>query len=93
VTRAEKGGKVIGVNPNERISLIEALRAYTIGGAAAVNRKKELGSLEAGKLADIVVLDRNLFESNIDDIPETKIHLTIMDGNVVYENSHSQQTS
>jgi predicted amidohydrolase YtcJ len=86
VTRAEIGGKVIGVNPAEQISLMEALRAYTIGGATAVDRKEELGSLEAGKLADIVVLDRNLFTSKIEDIPETKVMLTIMDGNIVYEN-------
>ena len=86
LVRADEGGKSIGVNPGEKIALEDALKAYTIGGAAAVSRKAELGSLEAGKLADIVVLDRNLFESKIEEIPETKVKLTIMDGNIVYEN-------
>ena len=88
LTRAEIGGKTIGVNPEQGISLAQALKACTIDSAAVVNRKEELGSLEAGKLADIIVLDRNLFASDIEKIPETKIKLTLMDGNVVYENIH-----
>ncbi len=47
--------------PDERITLAQALRAYTAGSATAANHQDELGTLEAGKLADIIVLDRNPF--------------------------------
>ncbi len=47
--------------PDERITLAQALRAYTAGSAMAANHFDELGTLEAGKLADIIVLDRNPF--------------------------------
>ena len=47
-------------------------------------RDHELGSLEPGKLADIIVLDRNLFSAPKDEIKDAKVLLTVMDGNVVY---------
>jgi hypothetical protein len=62
------------------------LRAYTFGSAYAAHRENELGTLETGKLADIVVLDRNLFEIPAEDILKTKVLLTVMDGKVVYQN-------
>ena len=52
---------------------------------ALAETEKELGTLEAGKLADVIVTDRNLFEIPVDEIKDTKILLTVMDGNVVYE--------
>ncbi|MBN2051657.1 MAG: amidohydrolase [Spirochaetales bacterium] len=85
VTRRTKDGEMIGINPGERISLAEALKAYTFGGACAVNREQELGTLEPGKLADIIVLDRNLFSAAEEDIPETSVVMTITDGRIVYE--------
>jgi predicted amidohydrolase YtcJ len=47
--------------------------------------EKDLGSLEAGKLADITVLDRNILRSDIDELRDVRVRLTIMDGSVVYE--------
>ncbi len=85
VTRSTEEGQQIGVNPQEKISVAEALRAYTFGGACSINREDELGTLEEGKLADIIVLDKNLFEVSNEDIIETKVKLTIMDGKVVFE--------
>ncbi|MEL7658187.1 MAG: amidohydrolase family protein [Bacillota bacterium] len=85
VTRCDEHGELFGINPQERISLAETLRAYTYGSACAINREKELGTLEAGKLADIVVLDRNLFAVSEAEIPVTSVALTVMDGQIVYK--------
>ena len=74
-----------GVDNGESLTLPEALKANTIGSAYVYGREKELGTLEAGKLADVIVTDRNLFEIPVDEIKDTKILLTVMDGNVVYE--------
>ncbi|SIR97713.1 hypothetical protein SAMN05878482_10845 [Peribacillus simplex] len=85
VTRIDSSGKTIW-HPHERITLAEALKAYTAGPAYGAFREQELGTLEVDKLADIVVLERNLFEVPVEEIPDTKVQLTIMDGKVVYDN-------
>lgn len=70
--------------PGERIDLPEALAAFTIH-AAWVNRSEDrTGSIEVGKAADLVVLDRNLFEIDPGDISETEVLLTLLDGQAVY---------
>ena len=71
--------------PDERIGMAEALRAYTQGSAASAGRSSELGTLEAGKLADIAVLDRNLLACDADDIQKTKVLATFMGGTCVFE--------
>ena len=70
---------------DERIGMAEALRAYTQGSAASAGRRSELGTLEAGKLADIAVLDRNLLACDADDIQKTKVLATFMGGTCVFE--------
>ena len=70
--------------PEERIELPEALAAFTIN-AAFVNRlEKETGSLEPGKLADLVVIDRNLFAIDPAEISETRALLTVFRGKPVH---------
>jgi hypothetical protein len=70
--------------PEERIDLASAITAFTIN-AAFVNRKEnDTGSIEAGKYADLVVLDRNLFEIEPKNISETKALLTLFEGRPVY---------
>ena len=71
--------------PDERIGMAEALRAYTQGSAAAAGRRRELGTLETGKLADIAVLDRNLLACDPEDIQKTKVLATFMGGRCVFE--------
>ncbi len=71
--------------PGERIGMAEALRAYTQGSAAAAGRRRELGTLEAGMLADIAVLDRNLLACEPEDIQKTHVLATFMGGRCVYE--------
>ena len=72
-----------GWHPEDNITLAEAITAYTAGAAKAANRFDELGTLEEGKLADIAVLDRNLFELEASQIPGTKVLLTMMNGEIV----------
>ena len=88
VTRIDSSGKTVW-HPHERITLAEALKAYTAGSAYGSFREKELGTLEVGKLADIVVLERNLFEIPVEEIPKTKVQLTIVDGKVVFDHTTS----
>ncbi|WP_349632562.1 amidohydrolase [Neobacillus sp. SuZ13] len=83
VTRVDYTGKD-SWNKQERIGIAEALRAYTKGAAYSVHRETELGTLEPGKLADIVVLDRDLFAVPLENIPETTVKMTIMDGEIIY---------
>ena len=84
VTRCDDQGQLSGINPQERISIAEALRAYTYGSAFAIHREKELGTLETGKLADIVVLNMNLFSCPVEEIPNASVKMTMMDGQIVY---------
>lgn len=88
VTRIDNSGKTVW-HPHERITLAEALKAYTVGPAYGTFREHELGTLEAGKLADIVVLERNLFDIPVEEIPDTKVQLTIADGNIVFDDTKS----
>jgi predicted amidohydrolase YtcJ len=84
VTRIDSSGKTEW-HPHESITLAEALKAYTSGPAYGTFREQELGTLEAGKLADIIVLERNLFEVLVEEIPDIKVLLTMVDGQVVYD--------
>jgi len=70
--------------PEEKISLREALAAYTIGSAYANFREQDAGSIETGKYADIIVLSENLFEIPAKEINKTKVLLTLLEGKEIY---------
>jgi predicted amidohydrolase YtcJ len=70
--------------PEQRISVEEALKAYTINNAYAAFEDDIRGSLEEGKLADITVFDRNLMEIPPSEILEAKVTLTVVDGKIVF---------
>ena len=70
--------------PHERVSLEAALEAFTIHAASVNHREDETGSIEAGKLADLVVLDRNLFEIPAAEISETAALVTLFKGEVAH---------
>jgi predicted amidohydrolase YtcJ len=70
--------------PEERIDLETAIVAFTINAAFLNKHEDETGSIEIGKLADLIVLDRNLFETEPADISETKVLLTLFSGRPVY---------
>lgn len=71
--------------PDEKISLADSLKAYTIGSAYQMWSEKITGTLEAGKFADIAVLDRNLFEVDPEEILETAVVMTMLGGKVIHK--------
>ncbi|HWQ78305.1 MAG TPA: amidohydrolase, partial [Anaerovoracaceae bacterium] len=86
VTRLHNDGKPEGGwNPVQKLSMYEILRSYTYGSAYGVSRENELGSLEAGKFADIIVINKNLFEVDPSEIMSCHVDMTMMDGNIIYE--------
>ncbi len=70
---------------DERITLDEALKAYTMGSAYVLDMEQTIGSLEVGKLADLVVLEKDLYKIPPADISTTKVRLTMMNGKVTYK--------
>jgi predicted amidohydrolase YtcJ len=68
----------------ESIDLKTAIDAFTINAAFVNNLEKETGSIEVGKYADLAVLNQNLFEIEAHDISETKVLLTLFEGQEVY---------
>src|SRR5438876_12181998 len=70
--------------PEERIDLRDALAAFTIGSAFVNFQDDRTGSIETGKLADLIVLDRNLFTIPPGQISETKVLLTLFGGRPVH---------
>ena len=74
-----------GFVPEQRITLGQALQAYTYGSARAENFEDRIGTLAPGKLADIVIMDRNLFDASPAEILEAKPLYTFIDGQVMYQ--------
>lgn len=70
--------------PENTLTVPELLKAWTIGGQKNIGMEDKLGTLEAGKLADIAVFDRNLLEVEVKRAKEANVVMTIMDGNIVY---------
>ena len=68
----------------ERISLADAIAAYTINGAYVNFMEDESGSIEVGKYADLIVIDRNLFKIPETEISEANVVLTMLDGEMIY---------
>jgi predicted amidohydrolase YtcJ len=77
------GGPVL--NQGERLSLETMIDAYTINGAWLMHQEAMTGSLEVGKRADIVILDRDLFGIPAADLNEVEVVMTMLDGQTVYE--------
>ncbi|HUP23781.1 MAG TPA: amidohydrolase [Thermoanaerobaculia bacterium] len=71
--------------PEQRLSLEEALRAYTHGSSYANLVDDRLGTLEVGKLADLAVLDRDLLEASPADLLAARVRYTIVGGRIVFE--------
>jgi predicted amidohydrolase YtcJ len=89
VTRRTTDGKnPAGWFPEQKMPLDEALRGFTWNGAYAEFSEKTKGSLEEGKLADVVVVDQNLFKIPPEKIKDARVKLTIVGGRVVYERAN-----
>jgi predicted amidohydrolase YtcJ len=70
--------------PEEKVSVEDAVRAYTVNGAWAQFAENEKGTIAAGKLADLVVLDRDIFAIPPEAIGEARVRLTVFDGCIVF---------
>jgi len=82
-----------GFVPNERISLEDTIKAYTLGAAIAGRREKTEGSLEPGKLADLIVLSQDLFKIKPSETGAEEVLLTMVGGKVVYESPKWTRTA
>lgn len=74
-------------NTGDSIDLATAIDAYTRNAAWVMHQEDKVGSIEVGKRADIVVLDRNLFEIPATEISDASVRFTIFDGEIVYRQS------
>jgi predicted amidohydrolase YtcJ len=68
----------------ERLDLDQALDAFTVGSAFVNHLDRETGSIEVGKLADMVVIDRDLFAEDMGPIGEATVLMTLVEGEPVY---------
>lgn len=87
ITRKAPDGGEIALAPNEAISLPAAIRAMTIDSAYLMNQEEEAGTIERGKRADMVILDKNLIVIPPEEIDSTKVLVTVFDGEVVYDSA------
>ena len=86
VTRKDrKGIPAAGWMPEQRLTVAQAVYGYTLGAAYAARQEAVRGSVTVGKLADLVVLDRNIFCIPTDEIKDASVDMTMLDGAVVYE--------
>lgn len=91
VTRATLDGKnPKGWFPEQKLTLEESVRAYTMGSAYAEFQEKEKGSITRGKLADMVILSEDIFSIDPVKIREVKVLKTIVGGKVVWDGSRKQ---
>jgi predicted amidohydrolase YtcJ len=86
VTRQTKEGKPDGgFVPAQRLTVEETVRGYTLSAAFAGRREKTEGSIEQGKLADLIIVSQNIFDIDPHRIAETKVLTTMVGGRVVYQ--------
>jgi hypothetical protein len=86
VTRATLDGKnPNGWFPEQKLTVAEAVRAYTVGSAYAEFQENEKGSITPGKLADLVILSDDIFKIDPVKIRDVKVLKTIVGGKIVYE--------
>lgn len=86
VTRQQRNGEPEGGwYPDQRLTVAEAVWGFTMGPALVSGQEKIMGSITPGKLADCVVLERDIFTIDPMDIHEVEVAMTVFDGRVVYE--------
>jgi hypothetical protein len=85
VTRRRRDGTPPGGwHPGQRLTVAEAVRAYTLGAAYAAGQASRLGSLTPRKLADLVVLDRDIFAIPPEEIAGARVAMTVWNGEIVH---------
>ncbi|BFM15658.1 amidohydrolase [Maricurvus nonylphenolicus] len=83
--RFPQSDKTSSAGPQKTLTLEEMIRGYTIDAAYQLNMETDIGSLEQGKLADLVVINKNVFELDEDQIHTAKVAMTMMNGEIVYQ--------
>ena len=76
----------------QAVSLAQAIEAFTINSAWVNRLEAQTGSLEVGKAADLIVIDRNLFEIDPREISETRVMMTMVDGKIVYQHAPDENS-
>ena len=84
-----EGGPVGGWFPDEKISLEQAVECYTLGAAFAEFQEQVKGSIQKGKYADLVVLDRDIFRLPASDILKAQVDMTVVGGELVFSRCRS----
>ncbi len=87
ITRKDPSKNEEALTLNEAIDLPSAIRAMTINAAYLMDTDDQVGSIEIGKYADIIILDQNLFEIGAEKISSTKVLKTLLAGKVVFDSS------
>jgi hypothetical protein len=85
ITRQKPGGSARTFGAGQAITLEQAIRMFTINAATRLGLDKELGTIEAGKRADFIVIDKNPFRIPATDIHTIKVQKTYIDGEVVFD--------
>ncbi|HKI79229.1 MAG TPA: amidohydrolase, partial [Ignavibacteriaceae bacterium] len=86
VTRRTSDGKnPNGIEPQEKISVEQAIKCYTLNSAYAEYQENKKGSIEKGKLADMIVLSDDLLTIDPVKLKDVKVEMTILDGKIIYE--------
>ncbi|KGT72806.1 hypothetical protein MA20_48145 [Bradyrhizobium japonicum] len=88
VNRKSKTGQAAG--SNQRISVTEAIRLYTWNGAYASFEENRKGSIEVGKLADLVVLSGRILDVPEDAIKDLQVEMTVIDGEIVFQRQEKE---
>nr|WP_312576330.1 amidohydrolase [Sedimentibacter sp.] len=74
--------------PKSSISCFEAVQMYTSSAAYASNEENIKGTIKNGKMADLVILDRDIFEINKEDIKDARVCMTVKEGNIIYSDEN-----
>jgi predicted amidohydrolase YtcJ len=85
VTREHPGGSEDNFGKDHAITLPEALKVFTMGSAYALQQEDTTGSIEVGKYADFIVLEKNLLEIPVREIHRTRVDSTVLEGKVIYQ--------
>lgn len=89
--RDRRTGEIVG--PKQKISMMEAIRCYTIHGAYASFEEKRKGSIEPGKLADLVILSEDILNYPPEKVMDIQVDMTMIDGKIVYQRNDSLSQS
>jgi predicted amidohydrolase YtcJ len=91
--QTSEGNPPGGFIPQQRLNVEDTIRGYTLGAAFAGRREKTEGSLEPGKLADFILLDRDLFKIEPSEIGKTEVLITVVAGKVAYQSPNWKDSS